>query len=207
MSRVEWTSTYFKIPDECVRRQIFEYLLSEYGKLPDTVDMDEFQRRFRAFALDGEWEAMFRYLAEAYKNIGSPRDGIEGEAQVNGFFRAYLGLNNMFIVKPEMSMTEGFEDFVLFPDRRLVGENAPKHSYVIELKYSKASAKKTELDKKHLEAVAQLARYAADPNLEKFAGGTPVHFLTVKFKGKELARLAEVSDEEMKGRAGREVKD
>ena len=41
-------------------------------------------------------------------------------------------------------------------------------------------------------AVAQLKKYAADPNLAALAGGTPVHFICYEFKGRELIRLEEI---------------
>ena len=96
------------------------------------------------------------------------------------------------MVKPELSHQCGFSDYALFPNRMLPESSIPEQSYVIELKHSKADASDAEIAKKHEEALDQLKKYAADPNLAALAAGTPVHFLCYEFKGRELVRLEEV---------------
>jgi len=184
--------TYFRVPNECVRRQVFEYMRSEYEKRPNAVDVDEFIDKFADFAWDGKWREFLTYLAEKYRDNGSPRDGIDGEARINGYLRAYLTMRSVFVVKPELSHPCGFSDYALFPDWMLPEDSRPQHSYVIEMKHSKADATDAELEARHAEALEQLRKYAADPNLPKLAGNTPVHFLCYEFKGRELIRLEEV---------------
>ena len=100
-------------------------------------------------------------------------------------------MNRSYLVRPEFAHPNGFSDYALFPDRN-AGPATPHHSYVIELKHSKADASDAEIAKKHEEALEQLKKYAADPNLAALAAGTPVHFLCYEFKGRELVRLEEV---------------
>ena len=191
MGRIDFDETYYRVPNECIRRQIFEYMRSVYAKDANPVDLEEFLRLFRGFARDGEWRPLFAYLAEKYRVSGSVRDGIDGEARINGFIRAYLTMKSHFLVRPELEQNGGFSDYALFPDLN-AGPATPRHSYVIELKHSKADASDAEIAKKHEEALEQLKKYSEDPNLAALAAGTPVHFLCYEFKGRELVRLEEV---------------
>ncbi len=192
MSRVYRGDLQFRVPNECVRRQIFDYMRAEYQKRPDAVDTTEFKQMFNAFAWDGAWREFLTYLAEKYRDNGSPRDGIGGEARINGYLRAYLTMKSAYMVKPEFSHPCGYSDYALFPDRTLSEDSIPQQSYIIEMKHSKADAPDAEIAAKHEEALAQLKLYAADPSLAALAGGTPVHFICYEFKGRDLIRLEEV---------------
>ena len=182
----------FRIPNECVRRQIFDYMRAQYASRPNAVDTAEFTAKFNAFAWDGAWREFLTYLAEKYRDNGSPRDGLYGEARINGYLRAYLTMKSVYMVKPELSHPCGFSDYALFPNRMLPASSVPEQSYVIEMKHSKADATDAEVAAKHAEALAQLKAYAADPNLPALAGGTPVHFICYEFRGRDLVRLEEV---------------
>lgn len=173
MSRVWRGNLQFRIPNECVRRQIFDYMREEYAKRPNAVDTSEFTAKFDAFAWDGEWREFLTYLAEKYRDNGSPRDGLYGEARINGYLRAYLTMKSVYLVKPELSHPCGYSDYALFPDRTLPEGCVPEQSYLIEMKHSKADATDAEVAAKHSEALAQLKAYAADPNLPALAGGRP----------------------------------
>ena len=192
MSRVWRGNLQFRIPNECVRRQIFDYMREEYAKRPNAVDTSEFTAKFDAFAWDGEWREFLTYLAEKYRDNGSPRDGLYGEARINGYLRAYLTMKSVYMVKPELSHPCGYSDYALFPNRMLPASSVPEQSYVIEMKHSKADATDAEVAAKHAEALAQLKAYAADPNLAALAGGTPVHFICYEFRGRDLVRLEEI---------------
>ncbi len=195
MSRFYRGDLQFRVPNECVRRQIFDYMRKEYQKRPNAVNTSEFTQKFNAFAWDGEWREFLTYLAEKYRDNGSPRDGIGGEARINGYLRAYLTMKSVYMVKPELSHPCGYSDYALFPNRMLPEGSIPEQSYIIEMKHSKADAPDSEIAAKHEEAMAQLKLYAADPNLAALAGGTPVHFICYEFKGRDLIRLEEVFPE------------
>ena len=193
MSRVWRGNLLFRIPNECVRRQIFDYMRAEYAKRPHAVDTSEFVARFNAFAWDGDWRGLLAYLAEKYRENGSPRDGLGGEARVNGYLRAYLTMKSVYMVKPELSHPCGYSDYALFPDRTLPEGSVPEQSYLIEVKHSPAGASEAEVAAKHAEALAQLRAYAGDPALPSLAGGTPVHFICYEFRGRGLVCLEEIS--------------
>ena len=91
-----------------------------------------------------------------------------------------------------VTITASCLELVCAGDFLIAGLATPRHSYVIELKHSKADASDAEIAKKHEEALEQLKKYSEDPNLAALAVGTPVHFLCYEFKGRELVRLEEV---------------
>ena len=198
MARVWRGNLQFRIPNECVRRQIFDYMRDEYAKRPNAVDTSEFTERFDAFAWDGDWKGFLTYLAGKYRDNGSPRDGLGGEARINGYLRAYLTMKSVYRVKPELSHPCGYSDYALFPDRTLPEGSVPEQSYLIEMKHSPAGAPDSEVAAKHAEAVAQLRKYASDPALPALAGGTPVHFICYEFRGRELVRLEELPADELR---------
>ena len=201
MSRVCRGDLLFRIPNECVRRQIFDYMREEYARRPHAVDTSEFVARFNAFAWDGDWRGFLTYLAEKYRDNGSPRDGLGGEARINGYLRAYLTMKSVYMVRPELSHPCGYSDYALFPDRTLPEGSVPEQSYLIEMKHSPAGAPDSEVEAKHAEALAQLRAYAADPALPALAGGTPVHFICYEFRGRDLVRLEEIPEKALSDKA------
>ena len=192
MSRLNRGDLMFKIPNECVRRQIFDYMRSEYNRRGKFVDDSEFNELFNAFAWDGDFKPMFEYLAKRFADYGSCRDAIQGEPLLNGFMRSYLTMKPVYVALPELELNGRYCDYAFFPNMMLPAEFIPEHSYVIELKHSKKGAKKSEVAAKHKEALAQLKGYAASPNLKRLAAGTPVHFLDVEFVGRKLTVCKEV---------------
>ena len=113
---------------------------------------------------------------------------------VNGFVRANLMLNPAFMVRPELELGHRNSDYSVFPDRSLDETRSAKHSYVIELKYSKKGEGAAEIAAKREEALAQLKAYAQDPALPALAAGTPVHFLYLHYQG-----FTQIAAEEVAG--------
>ena len=182
----------FKVPNECVRLQIFEHMRAEYERLPAAVDLTEFTDKFDGFAWDGDWKGLFLYLARKFRENSSVRDADQLEAHVNSFIRAYLMMRSVYVVKPELETNLGYADYVFFPDPSLSDGNRPERSLVMELKSSKADASDAEIARKHDEAVAQLMKYSRDMKLPRLAAGTPVTYLCYEFKGFDLVRLCEI---------------
>ncbi len=183
----------YRVPNECVRRQIFDYMREQYAKRPNAVNVSEYVERFNAFAWDGEWRQFLTYLAEKYRDNGSVRDGIGGEARVNGYLRAYLTMKSVYMVKPELQHPCGFSDYALFPDRMQPAGGVPEHSYILEVKHARADAADAQRERNHADALAQLKAYSEDPGLPALSGGTPVHFICIEFRGREQYRLMEVN--------------
>ena len=188
LSRTECGNLYFRVPNECVRQQVLEYMREQYAKLPGGEDLAEFRNLHVGFAWKGAWRPFFDYVAKRLDAAWSNRDGLNGEMLVNGFVRANLMLRPAFMVRPELELGHRNSDYSVFPDRSLDETRSAKHSYVIELKYSKKGESAAEIAAKREEALAQLKAYAQDPALPALAGGTPVHFLYLHYQGfKQIA--------------------
>ena len=184
------------IPNNNVRKQYYEYLMELYEEKA-TVDTDQLDDYYYDMAYDGKWYDALQFLAGAYANVSSVRDGIEAERNLQGFFMAYLSLNNYYYTAPELELNHGYCDFFLLPD---LTHYPTKHSYIIELKVlSKTEFNAMSKDGKHTkaelqwqEAVEQIQKYAAAPRVEALRQGTTLHKIIMQFEGWELKNMKEV---------------
>ena len=181
--------SYFRVPNVCVEKQLFNYLRDSYRRtrLPDWIGWSKLAS---AMAYRGEWEPFFRRLAEDFAATTPIRGDISGEIRIQGYMQAEFGHIKFYQAKPEMELARGYCDFCLFPERVYYGD--AKHSYIVELKHSKADASDAELAAKADEGIAQLRRYAADPFVPDLAKDTILHLILYQFKGTELVRLEEI---------------
>ena len=118
------------IPNNNVRKQYYGYLEEEY-QAKAYVDVNQLTDYYYDMAYDGKWEEGLRFMADAYAKVSSVRDGIEAERNLQGFFMAYLNLNDYDITAPELELNHGYCDFFLLPDHT---HYASQHSYILELK-------------------------------------------------------------------------
>ena len=190
------------IPNNNVRKQYYGYLEEEY-QAKSYVDTNRLTDYYYDMAYDGVWEEGLRFMAEAYAKVSSVRDGIESERNLQGFFMAYLNLNDYYITAPELELNHGYCDFFLLPDHT---HYASQHSYILELKVLSRKEFDEELkdvfkedgspmkksEKQWLNAVEQIRRYADAPRVEALRQGTTLHKIIMQFKGWELARIEEI---------------
>ncbi len=191
------------IPNNNVRKQYYDYLEEEY-QAKSYVDTNRLTDYYYDMAYDGQWQQALRFMADAYAKVSSVRDGIEAERNLQGFFMAYLNLNDYYITAPELELNHGYCDFFLLPDHT---HYASRHSYIIELKMlakkefdeelkegasNADGAPLTKAERQWHEAVEQIQRYAAAPRVEALRQGTTLHKIIMQFKGWKLARMEEV---------------
>ena len=190
------------IPNNNVRKQYYGYLEEEY-QAKSYVDTNRLTDYYYDMAYDGIWEEGLRFMAEAYAKVSSVRDGIESERNLQGFFMAYLNLNDYYITAPELELNHGYCDFFLLPDHT---HYASQHSYILELKVLSRKEFDEELkdvfkedgspmkksEKQWLDAVEQIRRYADAPRVEALRQDTTLHKIIMQFKGWELARIEEI---------------
>ena len=186
--------TVFKIPNVCVRRQLFDYLRDAYRRTR-TPDWIEWSHLAGAFAYDGDWVPFLKRLAQDYAETTPVRGGLQGEIRVQGYMQAEFGHLKFYLLAPEMELARGFCDFCLFPERVHYGDVL--HSYIVELKYAKADATDEEMTAKVAEAKAQLAKYRADRAVPSLARGTTLHQIVYVFRGADLHTLDEIVCEQM----------
>ncbi|MCQ2394312.1 MAG: ATP-binding protein [Kiritimatiellae bacterium] len=183
--------SYFRVPNVCVEKQIFNYLRDSYRrvKVPDWIG---WLKLASGFAYDGAWEPFLRRLAADFADTTPVRGGIDGEIRLQGYMQAEFGHITYYLARPEMELARGYCDFCLFPERVYNGD--VRHSYIVELKYSKPDATEAELAVKSEEGIAQLHHYAADPFVPALTKDTELHLILYHFRGKEIFRLEELKD-------------
>ena len=194
MAGREMGKTVFKVPNLCVKRQLFKYLRDAYQRerAPNWIELSDLASRF---AYKGEWEPYLKRLAEDFAGTTPVRGGIQGEIRIQGYMQCEFGHLNFYVARPEMELSCGFCDFALFPERCHYGD--VQDSYLIELKFSAKDASEAELAAKYQEALDQLARYRADRSVPTLARGTTLHQIVFQFKGSELVRLEQIAEEAM----------
>lgn len=190
------------IPNNNVRKQYYGYLEEEY-QAKAYVDVNQLTDYYYDMAYDGKWEEGLRFMADAYAKVSSVRDGIEAERNLQGFFMAYLNLNDYYITAPELELNHGYCDFFLLPD---LTHYVSQHSYILELKvlskkdfsaivegeFTEDGKPMTKAEKQWREAVDQIHRYAEAPRVEALRQGTKLHLIIMQFEGWELKRMEEV---------------
>ena len=184
------------IPNNNVRKQYYGYLLEQYQE-EKFVDLNQMKILFTYMALEGKWRDALEAMAKAYEDVSSVRDGIESERNLQGFFMAYLNLNNYYYTAPELELNHGYCDFFLLPN---LTHYATKHSYILELKVLpkkdyEAKPEDGKLSKAEAQwqaAEEQIKRYAMAPRVEALRQGTTLHKIIMQFVAGKLVRMEEV---------------
>ena len=177
------------IPNNNVRMQYYNYILKQYAQYK-IVNVNKLQIAFVKMSLDGLWKEPLQYMADCYKQLSSVRDSIEGERNIQGFFLAYLSLNDYYITAPEVELNHGYCDFFLLPNMTHYQAN---HSYILELKYiPKSDYTEEKAAEQWAEAVEQINGYAVAPRVEALRQGTQMHKIIMQFCGWELVRMEEM---------------
>ena len=184
------------IPNNNVRKQYYGYLLEQYQE-EKFVDLTQMKILFTYMALEGKWRDALEAMAKAYEDVSSVRDGIESERNLQGFFMAYLNLNNYYYTAPELELNHGYCDFFLLPN---LTHYSTKHSYILELKVLpkkdyEAKPENGKLSKAEVqwqEAEEQIKRYAMAPRVEALRQDTTLHKIIMQFVAGKLVRMEEV---------------
>ena len=171
------------IPNHCVQEQYWSFM-RDYFNRSVRVDTLSLEDEMDQMTFTGQWRPWIERIAAAYKATSSIRDSILGEHNLQGFFKAYLALNNLYLVEPEIELNYGYSDFLLLPDKIRYPEIA--HSYILELKYVNPTASDAQVDEKSREADGQLAKYSQDNIVKRLCAGTQLHLLKVVFRGGEM---------------------
>ena len=177
------------IPNNNVRKQYYNYILNELSR-HSIVNISKLRDHFDNISFEGQWREGLQYMADCYKQLSSVRDSIEGERNIQGFFLAYLSLNDYYITAPEVELDHGYCDFFLLPN---MTHYQAAHSYILELKYlSKSDYSEDRAEQQWAEAVKQINGYAAAPRVEALRQGTKMHKIIMQFCGWDLVRMEEV---------------
>ena len=176
------------IPNNNVRKQYYSYLIENYENACD-VRQSKLKTYFTKMAFDGNWREALQYMADCYRNQSSVRDSIEGERNIQGFFLAYLNLNDYYLTAPEVEVQHGYCDFFLLPN---LTHYKSEHSYILEVKYLPKKDFDAKAESQWQQAVEQINGYASAPRVEVLRQGTRLHKIIMQFCGWELVRMEEI---------------
>ena len=178
-----------EIPNNCVKEQYWSFM-RDYFNRSIHIDIIALQDEMDRMSFDGDWKPLIQRIATAYNENSSIRDSILGEHNLQGFFKAYLALNSLYLVEPEIELNYGFGDFLMLPDKERYPDIA--HSYILELKYLKPTATDAEAEAKSKEADGQLLKYSKDKIVKRLCSGTQLHLLKTVFRGAEMITCEEI---------------
>lgn len=187
----------FKMPNQTVKSLYYDYIIKgcrETGLMD--VNAGKVSGLLHNMAYHGNWEAFFSYISGKMKESTSIRDFIREEKVIQGFFLAYLGISDYFIVYSEKELSGGYADIVMEPFT--AGYEDIKYSYMIEIKYIKKSPGRmaAQLEEKILglksKAERQLKKYTGDEKFAKSIGKTTLIRLVIIFYGSQLKYIGPV---------------
>jgi hypothetical protein len=180
------------IPNSTVYKLMYAYLRDGYEDVDVfSIDLWHFANLVRKMAYQGEWQAVFQFLAKEVEKQSAIRDYLNGEKVVQTFLLAYLNVTDYYITHSERKMAKGFVDLYLEPFFPKYDD--VEYAYLIELKYITRSDFTEELlQEKIEEAKNQLLQYASDPQVIQGNRGVNLISVMLIFCGWELVHCEEV---------------
>ena len=177
------------IPNNNVRKQYYEYLLTEYRQSM-RMNLDDLIDTYDKMAFDGKWLDAFKFIAEKYAEVASVRNGMEGERNLQGFVMSMFSLCSYYLMLPEIEMAHGYCDIFLLPDKIHFKDTA--HSYILELKYLSEKDTDAKADEQWQTAIEQVRKYANDRKVQHLSQGTELHLICMQMRTTELLRIEEI---------------
>jgi hypothetical protein len=173
------------IPNRTVKSLMYSFLREGYEDVDVfSIDLWQLADLIRKMAYDGQWEAVFEFLAREIEQQTSIRDYLTGEKVIQTFLLAYLNVADYYTTRTE-EMGKGFVDLYLEPFFPKYDDI--NYGYLIELKYLTRSEFTEELkETKITEAKNQLQQYATDSRLLHPNKKINLKSLILVFKGWEL---------------------
>ena len=184
--------TWFKIPNQTVRDQIYNYILLTYRDIDLAYEKIEANEPIFNMAIYGDWKPYFAYIAQCLTDYSSHRDKQKGEAYVHGFTLAMACQSKYFIPisEAETGVSRGYADIYLQPLSGIYP--FLEHSYILELKYAKGSDPESRVEQLRQQAIEQANRYASSELVQKTKGNTRLHKIIAVWHGMDMAVCEEV---------------
>ena len=182
--------TRFKIPNQVVREQLFNYLLETYDEVDLRFNSMEKGDLNADLAYDGKWREYFQYIADCLTTYASQRDRQKGESFVHGFTLAMTAQNKFYRPESEKDTQGGYADIFLLPMIDIWKDML--HSYIIELKYAKGKDSDEMVARLREEAIAQANRYADTEVVRRNIGTTTLHKIVVVYRGMDMVVCEEI---------------
>ncbi len=199
---------FLSIPNESMNSLVYGYIRSSIKSVGDlSVNVYKLSECVRNMAYQGEFKAVFQFIANELKKQTKIRDYIAGEKIIQGFFLAYLNIADFYQSCSEEEMNKGYADIVFKPFWQKYSDM--KYAYLCEFKYFARIAGFNKLSKVNKEKIVnekckpfivesekQLAEYADDDFAKKTMHTSPHGNIILKkmiviFHGWELVYLEE----------------
>lgn len=184
------------IPNQTIKRLYYDYIKETYDETGVfKLNLEKYAVLMKEMAFAGKWQSLVEYIAKRISGSMSLRDLIGREKAVQAFLNVYLGLSPLYIIHSEKELNKGFADLVLEPF--LAQYPAIKYSYLVEIKYIKATSHQQGLTEETIrkmrdEAENQLKQYSMDEKFQKTIGHTKLLKLVLVFCGHRLVYKGEV---------------
>ncbi len=182
-----------RIPNQTVRRLLYGYIRDAYRDVElFSVRLDRLTVLISRMAMRGEWRPVVDFLSEAIAEQTGIRDYIAGEKVLQGFFAAYFGISNVFLMRSEGELGKGYPDLVVEPATSVHPDMG--FGYVIEMKYVARgeSPPDAEVATRLAAGRSQLRRYLSDASLRARYPSVRFVGLALVFHGWELVACEEV---------------
>ena len=171
------------IPNLHAKMQYYSYLL-EMAEASLARNFDgAVIKAVNEAAFSGNIREFVEVTADHCEKYSGNRQFKSKEGLFQAFFLAFLSLNPIYELVPELELNHGYNDIFLFPK---IGSVGVERSYLIELKYLKPEDSDAVKNKYIEDARKQLRDHAADPKSSALARGTSLHLIVVVFRGFKL---------------------
>lgn len=181
-----------KIPNRTVKNLLYGYLRESYEDANIfRIDVWRLTNLIRNMAYKGEWEAVFRFLANEIERQTRVRDYLTGEKVIQTFLLAYLNVADYYTTRSEEEMGKGYADLYLEPF--FVKYPEIEYAYLIEIKYlTRKEWSEKRQEEERSEASRQLRQYSQDDRIKKRRKTSVLKCLTLIFRGWELTLAEEL---------------
>ncbi len=192
MDKPQMEKAVLKIPNRTVADLMYGYLRAIYQEADIfRVNINQFTDLIYDIGLNGNWEPLFTFLANALKEQTSIRDYLQGEKMVQGFLLTYFNLTTIYECRSEWERAKGYVDIFLIPDTYRFPDL--KYGVILELKYLKRGESLNErlLQESLEEGREQVQRYLQQDRFKPKEGPQYIGLLLV-FHGWELTACEQV---------------
>ena len=157
-----------KIPNNTIKRIVFEYLSNAYKNFHKIDYHDhKLSQHMGKMAYDGDFKPTIEFIADVLNAHTGIRDFIEGENTIKFFYLAIFFLNEVYTPLSELEVNKGYADLIAMPNFHYYPDM--KYAYIMEFKYISGKTKKKDLpeaiETKLAEAKEQLVQYSKDTKL------------------------------------------
>jgi hypothetical protein len=193
---IKGVSPILGIPNLNVKMQYYSYLLEMAGaSLASNFD-GIMVKAVNEAAISGNIREFVEVTVNHCEKFSGNRQLKLKEGLFQAFFLAFLSLNPIYEMAPELELNHGYNDIFLFPK---IGSVGVEHSYLIELKYLKPEDSDAVKNKYIEDARKQLRDYAADPKSSSLSRGTSLHLTVVVLRGFKLEFFEDTVRNEAEG--------